>query len=213
MSEGNTTQQAPDQEGIRSFFSPAAIIVAALAAATTALIRPIVEASTENAVLVAVLISVATTISTAVYKAGVDKITRGSPGMRRRLLLVGLLAGLAACLLGISVVSGVELAVGKEPSISPNGTPIIPYIVGSEQDSQPPKVVQDGPLISYYFDSDGDGVGAGPPMQYKQGSQPQGWVQRNGDNCPDVPNPDQKNTYGDTRGDACEPRPEPRPPK
>lgn len=27
------------------------------------------------------------------------------------------------------------------------------------------------------------------------------------DNCPNVPNPGQENTYGDARGDACEPRP------
>ncbi len=129
-------------------------------------------------------------------------------------MFAGLLAGLTACLLGISAVSGAELAMGKEPSISPNGTSIIQHMAGSERGPQPPQ--PDG-WVSYYFDSDRDGVGAGPPMQYKQGSQPQGWVQRYGDNCPDVPNPDQKNTYGDTRGDACEPRlepiPEPMPPK
>ncbi len=118
-------------------------------------------------------------------------------------------AGLAACLLGISVVSGVELAVGKEPSISPNGTSIIQHMAGSERGPQPPQ--PDG-WVSYYFDSDRDGVGAGPPMQYKQGSQPPGWVQLNGDNCPDVPNPDQKNTDGDALGDACD-NPQPPPPK
>lgn len=31
------------------------------------------------------------------------------------------------------------------------------------------------------------------------------------DNCPTTPNPDQKNTYGNTRGDACEPTPPPPP--
>jgi Thrombospondin type 3 repeat len=31
------------------------------------------------------------------------------------------------------------------------------------------------------------------------------------DNCPTTPNPDQKNTYGNSRGDACEPTPPPPP--
>jgi hypothetical protein len=127
-------------------------------------------------------------------------------------LFAGLLAGLAACLLGISVVSGAELAVGKEPSISPNGTSIIPYMAGSERGPQPPQPPPPDGWVSYYFDSDRDGVGAGPPMQYKQGSQPQGWVQLNGDNCPDVHNPDQKNTDGDALGDACD-DPQPKWPK
>jgi hypothetical protein len=260
MSERNTAPQAPDQGETRSFLSPAAIIVAALAAATTALLRPIVEASTENAVLVAVLLSVATTTSTAVYKAGVEKITQGYRGRRwRPPLFAGLLAGLAACLLGISVVSGAELAIlGKEPSISPNGTSIIPYIVGGpppsgqlisyyrdedgdgvgagppagpptqqyKRGSQPPGWVEKGgdkcpdtkgllqyegcltppgQLISYYEDTDRDGVGAGPRMQYTRDSQPPGLVERSGDNCPFVSNPDQKDTNVNGLGDACEP--------
>jgi hypothetical protein len=142
MSERNTTPQAPDHgrdHGRKgSLVSPAAIIVGALAAATTALLRPIVEASTENAVLVAMLLSVATTTSKPAYTALVDKIKHGYRHRRwRPLLFGGLLAGVAACLLGISVVSGAELAVGKEPSISPNGTPITPHIVGSERGPQP----------------------------------------------------------------------------
>jgi hypothetical protein len=173
MSERNTAPQAPEQGGIRPFLSPAAIIVAALAAATTALLRPIIEASTENAVLVATLLSVATTTSTAVYKAGVDKITQGYRGRRwRPPLFAGLLAGLAACLLGISVVSGAELALGKEPSILPDGTPIIPIA-----------------LVSYYFDADGDTLGSGNPVDYERGSQPPRWVQKSGDKCPDIPGP------------------------
>jgi hypothetical protein len=218
MSERNTTAQAPDHgrdHGRKgSLVSPAAIIVGALAAATTALLRPIVEASTESAVLVAVLLSVATTTSKPVYTALVDKFKHGyrDRRWRRRLLLAGLLAGLAACLLGISVVSGVELAVGKEPSISPNGTPIMPYMAGSERGPQPaqpaPPPPPDGWVV-YYFDYDRDGVGAGPPegppaQQHKQGSQPQGWVQLYGDNCPYDSNPDQKDTDGDALGDACD---------
>jgi hypothetical protein len=142
MSERNTTAQAPDHgrdHGRKGpLVSPAAIIVGALAAATTALLRPIIEASTENAVLVAMLLSVATTTSKPAYTALVDKIKHGYRDRRwRPLLFAGLLAGLGACLLGISVVSGVELAVGKEPSISPNGPPTTPYLVGSERGPQP----------------------------------------------------------------------------
>src|SRR5215208_2710376 len=182
MTERNTAAQASDQgqdhERKGSVFNPAAIIVAALVAATTALLRPFVEASTENAVLVATLLSVATTTSNAVYTALVDKVKHGSTDTRwRPLLLAGPLAGLAACLIGISVVSGAELAVGKEPSILPNGTPIIsPALIPSYYDS-------------YYYDADGDGLGSGNPVGYERGSQPPGWVQKSGDKCPDRPGP------------------------
>jgi hypothetical protein len=224
------------------------------------LLRPFAEASTENAVLVAVLLSTATTTSKGVYTALVDKIKHGSTDRRwKPLLLAGPLAGLAACLIGISVISGAELALGKEPSILPNGTPIIsPALissyydsyyfdadgdglgsgnpVGYERGSQPPRWVQKigdkcpeipGPpendgcpstspppplLISYYFDKDGDKVGAEPPpaQQYQRGYQPLGWVERNGDICPDVFNPEQDRTDNNINGlpDACE-----RPPK
>jgi hypothetical protein len=182
MSEHNTPAQASDHgrdHGRKgSVFSPAAIIVAALVAATTALLRPFAEASTENAVLVAVLLSVATTTSKGVYTALVDKIKHGSTDRRwKPLLLAGPLAGLAACLIGISVISGAELALGKEPSILPNGTPIIsPALISSYYDS-------------YYFDADGDGLGSGNPVGYERGSQPPRWVQKSGDKCPDIPGP------------------------
>src|SRR5215218_5770653 len=181
MTERNTAAQASDQgqdhERKGSSVSPAAMIVAALVAATTALLRPFVEASTENAVLVAVLLSVTTTTSTAVFTALVDKVKHGSTDtswkpLWRPLLFAGPLAGLAACLIGLSVVSGAELALGKEPSILPNGTPIIPLT-----------------LVSYYVDADGDGLGAGNPVGYERGSQPPGWVQKSGDKCPDIPGP------------------------
>jgi hypothetical protein len=180
VSEGNTAGQAPDQgrdHGRKgSLVSPAEIIVAALVAATTALLRPFVEASTESAVLVAVLLSTATTTSKGVFTALVDKIKHGSTDKRwRPLLLAGPLAGLAACLIGISVVSGTELALGKEPSILPNGTPIIsPALISSYYDS-------------YYFDADGDTLGSGNPVDYERGSQPPRWVQKSGDECPDIP--------------------------
>jgi hypothetical protein len=186
MTERNTAAQASDQgqdhERKGSSVNPAAIIVAALVAATTALLRPFVEASTENAVLVAVLLSVATTTSNAVFTDLVDKFKHGSTDTRwkplwKPLLFAGPLAGLAACLIGISVISGAELALGKVPSILPNGTPIIsPALISSYYDS-------------YYFDADGDNLGSGNPVDYEQGSQPPRWVQKSGDKCPDIPGP------------------------
>src|SRR5215211_7925915 len=68
------------------------------------------------------------------------------------------------------------------------------------QVAPPPPTV----LILYYFDEDGDGVGAEPPLaplaqQHKQGSQPPGWVEQKGDNCPLNPlklNPDPRDING-----------------
>jgi hypothetical protein len=182
MTEGKTAGQTPDHgrdHGRKgSLVSPAAIIVGALVAATTALLRPFAEASTENAVLVAVLLSTATTTSKGVYTVLVDKFKHGYRDRRwKPLLLAGPLAGLAACLIGISVISGAELAIGKVPSILPNGTPIIsPALISSYYNS-------------YYFDADGDGLGSGNPVDYERGSQPPGWVQRSRDKCPEIPGP------------------------
>ena len=129
----------PVQRHTESPFSFAATIAAALAAATAALIRPYLEASTENTVLVAMGLSVATTTSTAVYKAWVGKITSGNGGRRWiSILFMGVLVGLAACLLGIGGVSGAELAMGKEPSISPQGKPIIPQLATNGGGPNPP---------------------------------------------------------------------------
>jgi hypothetical protein len=215
MTEQPTEQKAPADGGIGSLVSPSAIIVAALVAATTALIRPYLEASTESMVLVAMFISMTTTTSKGIYTACVGKITKGYRGRRwRSILLAGLLAGLAACLVGIVGTSGVELAMGKEPSISPNGTQIIPISpppAMAEEPSIPPDGTQASPispspptpLISYYYDSDGDKLGSGNPVTYERGSQPFGWVEQNGDNCPLVSNPDQVDTDGEGHGDAC----------
>ena len=119
-------------------------------------------------------------------------------------MLAGLLAGLAACLVGIVGTSGVELALGKEPSISPDGTQVIPILppaaMGEEPSISPPLRPQ---LISYYYDSDGDKLGSGDPGKYERGSQPFGWVEQSGDKCPDIPGsvelqgcPEQPRPYG-----------------
>ena len=188
MTEQPTAPKAPAPGGIGSLISLPAIIVAALVAATIALIRPYLETSTESTLLVAVLLSVTTTTSKSIYTACVEKITKDHRGRRwRSILVVGLLAGLAACLIGIVGTSGVELAMGKEPSISPNGTQVIPIsppaATGEEPVISPPPPL----LISYYYDSDGDKLGSGDPVRYERGSQPFGWVEQSGDRCPDIP--------------------------
>jgi len=146
-----------------------------------------------------VFLSVATTTSKSIYTACAEKITKGYRGRRwRSILFAGLLAGLAACLLGIVGISGAELAIGKEPSISPNGAQVIP-ISPSPAMGEEPSISPNGtqgipsspppppPLISYYYDSDGDGFGSGDPVKYERGSQPFGWVEQSGDKCPDRP--------------------------
>jgi hypothetical protein len=153
-------------------------------------------------VLLAMFISMTTTTSKAIYTACVEKITKGYRDRSwRSVLLVGLLAGLAACVLGIGGTSGVELAMGKEPSISSNGTQIIPISPSpaiAEEPSISPNETQASPtsspppptpLISYYYDSDGDKLGSGDPVKYERGSQPFGWVEQSGDKCPDIPGP------------------------
>jgi hypothetical protein len=144
MTEQPTAPKTPDHGGIGSLISLPAIIIAALVAATTALIRPYLETGTESTVLVAVFLSVGTTTSKSIYTACAGKITnitKGSGGRRWTLILIaGLLAGLAACLLGIGVTSGAQLAMGKEPSISPNGTEVIPI--------SPPPAMSDPPALT-----------------------------------------------------------------
>jgi hypothetical protein len=190
MTEQPTPPKAPTHGGIGSLISFSAIIVAALVAATTALIRPYLEASTESTLLVAVFLSVGTTTSKSIYTAYVGKIAKDFRGRRRwrSILLAGLLAGLAACLVGIVGTSAVELATGKEPSISPNGTQVIPIsppaAMGGEPSISPPAPTT---LISFYYDLDGDKLGSGDPVKYERGSQPFGWVEQSGDKCPDIP--------------------------
>ena len=107
---------------------------------------------------------------------------------RCKISVAGLLAGLTACLVGIVGTSGVELAMGKEPSISPNGTQVIPIspppATSEEPSISPPPP---SPLISYYYDSDDDKLGSGDPVKHERGSQPFGWVEQSGDRCPDIP--------------------------
>ena len=177
--------EAPNDRGTESFISFPAIIVAALAAATVAVIRPYLETSTENTVLVAMFISVATTMSTAIYKVGVEKIASGCRGrtwISRRwisILLAGLLTGLFACFVGIGGVSGAEVAMGKEPSIL---VPLSAPISGPLSDS-------DHPILDYYEDVDHDGLGTGKSEQHERGKQRPGWVDNNRDQCPLQPGP------------------------
>jgi hypothetical protein len=179
--EAPKAPEAPNQQpGAGSFIGFPAIIVAALAAATVALIRPYLEITTENTVLVAMFISVATTTSTAIYKASVEKITSCYRGRRwTSILLAGLLAGLFACFVGLGSLSGAEVALGKEPSI------LAPL-------SAPPSVPlsdSDRPIVDYHEDVDHDGLGAGKSEQHERGKQLLGWVDNNRDQCPLQPGP------------------------
>lgn len=65
-------------------------------------------------------------------------------------------------------------------------------------------VVAESP-VAYYFDADGDGIGAGEPEYYFAGEEPEGYVSEGGDNCADVANPDQADADDNGIGDACEP--------
>ena|SRR5215204_4039045 len=175
--EAPKAPEAPNQPGTGSLISFPAIIVAALGAATVALISPYLKATIENTVVLAMFISVATTTSTAIYKACVEKFTSGYRGRRwTSILLAGLLAGLIACFVGLAGLSGAEVAMGKEPSI------LAPL---SAPPSAPPSVPlsdSDRSIVNYYEDVDHDMLGAGPP--HPQGQQPLGWVANNSDQCP-----------------------------
>lgn len=131
--------------------------------------------------------------------------------------------GAITCLIGIGAVTGVEVGAGKtlpcwigekiglgnvcsgytQPSIiggvstpfPPTPIGFIQYVGGSQYTPIDP--------VPYYFDADGDGFGAGDPVEYVPGTEPPGWVRWSGDNCPDVANLDQTDSDGDGIGDAC----------
>lgn len=65
--------------------------------------------------------------------------------------------------------------------------------------------VATSPTALYYFDADGDGIGAGTAEEFIVGEEPAGYVVASGDNCADVANPDQADTDSNGIGDACEP--------
>lgn len=64
-------------------------------------------------------------------------------------------------------------------------------------------VVAESPQ-AYYFDADGDGIGAGEAEYYFADEVPEGYVSEGGDNCADVANADQLDTDDNGIGDACE---------
>jgi hypothetical protein len=194
MTTSNTAPKAPEAPeapkppGPESLISFPAIIVAALVAATTALIRPYLETSTESTVLIAVFLSVTTTTSKSIYTACVGKITKDFRGRRwKSILLAGLLAGLVACFVGIGSVTGAEVAMGKEPSIvaplpDPSSDPVAAPL-------SPPSSDPDHPILDYYEDVDHDGLGTGKSEQHQLGEQRPGWVDNNRDQCPLQPGP------------------------
>src|SRR5215207_285664 len=204
----NPPGEAPNHPGIGSLISFPAIIVAALVAATAALIRPYLETSTESTLLVAVFLSVTTTTSKSIYTACMGKITKGFRGRKwKPILLAGLLAGLFACSVGIGSVSGADVAMGKEPSIvaplpDPSSDPVTdPVAAPLSPPISPPISDPDRPILDYYEDVDHDGLGTGKSEQHQLGEQRPGWVDNNRDQCPQQPGP--------PKNAGCPPPPDP----
>lgn len=66
----------------------------------------------------------------------------------------------------------------------------------------------DEDFYTLYFFADPDGDGLGSPKDFVISSEaPEGYVDNKADNCPDVYNPDLRDTDGDGKGDACDPSP------
>ena len=66
-------------------------------------------------------------------------------------------------------------------------------------------IVATSPTALYYFDADGDGIGAGEAEEFVVDEQPEGYVSEGGDNCAEVANADQLDSDTNGVGDACEP--------
>ena len=116
---GPGTQAQRQPEGVISL---TAIIAAGLASATAAVIRPYFDFGPNEAILGAAFTSMVITTSSAIYKCCLERGRRW-----RSFLLVGILAGLVACFLGIGSVSAAELAAGRTPSISQDGEKLIAF--------------------------------------------------------------------------------------
>ena len=133
MTQPPTGPGAPNQRRSEPILSLAAIIAAGLASATAAIIRPYFDFGSYEVVLGAAFTSTVITTTSAIYKCCFERGRRW-----RAFLLVGLLAGLVVCFLGIASVSAAELAVGKTPSIAPEGKEIVPLSEIIPQFTSPP---------------------------------------------------------------------------
>lgn len=127
---------APDEPRREPILSLAAIIAAGLASATAAIIRPFFNFGESNTILGAAFTAIVITTSSAIYKAYLENAESNirsltssvRPSRRRRsVLFMGILAGIAACIIGIVGISSFEkLVLHKTPSIMNDSQPIIP---------------------------------------------------------------------------------------
>ena len=133
MSQHHTGPEASDQRQPEGVISLTAIIVAGLASATAAVIRPYFDFGPNEAILGATFTSMVITTSSAIYKCCLERGRRW-----RSFLLVGILAGLVACFLGIGSVSAAELAAGRTPSITEEGEKLIAFTPPPSPPPPPP---------------------------------------------------------------------------